>query len=227
MRLSFVMQACQLDHIAITAPSLGVGVEWVERTLGVRLQPGGEHPRMGTHNALLRLGDSVYLEVIATNTAAPSPGRPRWFGLDQIAADSPPRLATWIARTDDIHAAAAACTEAVGEIELMSRGSLDWLITIPADGSLPIDGVAPTLIEWHTRSHPAHLLANRDCSLLRLDGFHPESDRVQKALISLGLQNALVVNPLPHGEIPYLVAQIETPLGLRTLGGRPSKPSPS
>jgi hypothetical protein len=108
----------------------------------------------------------------------------------------------------------------------MSRGLLNWLITIPADGSLPIDGVAPTLIEWHTKSHPAHLLANRDCSLLRLDGFHPQSERVQKALISLGLQNALVVNPLPHGEIPYLVAQIETPLGLLTLGGRPSKLRP-
>lgn len=215
-----VMQACQLDHIAVTAPSLKVGIAWVETTLGVRLQPGGEHPRMGTHNALLRLGDSVYLEVIATNNAGPSPRRPRWFGLDQIAPDAPPRLATWIARTDDIHAAAAACTEALGEIELMSRGSLNWLITIPADGSLPIDGVVPTLIEWRTKSHPAHLFANRDCSLLRLDGFHPQTERVQRALISLGLQNALVVNPLPHGEIPYLVAQIETPLGIRTLGGR-------
>ena len=219
-RLPWVMWACQLDHIAVTAPSLKVGGAWVETTLGVRLQPGGEHPRMGTHNALLRLGDSVYLEVIATNNAAPSPGRARWFGLDPIAADAPARLATWIARTDDIRAAAAACTEALGEIEPMSRGSLNWLITIPADGSLPIDGVAPTLIEWSTKSHPAHFLANRDCSLLRLDGFHPQRDRVQQALISLGLQDALVVNPLPHGEIPYLVAQIETPLGLRTLGGR-------
>ena len=33
----------------------------------------------------------------------------------------------------------------------MSCGSLNWLLTIPADGSLPIDGVAPTLIEWHTK----------------------------------------------------------------------------
>jgi Glyoxalase-like domain len=214
------MQACQLDHITVTAPSLKAGIEWVETTLGVRMQPGGDHPRMGTHNALLRLGDSVYLEVIAINNAGSSPGRPRWFGLDQIAPDAMPRLAAWIARTDDIHAAAAACTEALGEIELMSRGSLDWLITIPADGSLPMDGVAPILIEWHTKPHPAHLLTNRDCSLLRFDGFHPQSERVQKALISLGLQNALVVNPLPHGEIPYLVAQIETPLGVRTLGGR-------
>jgi hypothetical protein len=221
------MQACQLDHIAVTAPSLKAGIAWVETKLGVPLQPGGDHPRMGTHNALLRLGDSVYLEVIAINNEVPSPGRPRWFGLDQIAPDASPRLAAWIARTNDIHGAVAACTEALGEIELMSRGSIDWLITIPPDGSLPMAGVAPTLIEWHTKPHPAYLLPNRDCSLLRLDGFHPQSERVEMALISLGLQSALAVTPLPPGEIPYLVAQIETPLGLRTLGGRPSKLSPS
>ena len=102
----------------------------------------------------------------------------------------------------------------------MSRGTANWLITIPADGSLPIDGVAPSLIEWHVDHHPAQLLDDHGCSLVRLEGCHWQSERVEQVLKSLGLQDAMVVNRLPPGERPYLVAQIETPHGLRTLGGR-------
>ncbi len=65
---------CQIDHIVITAPDLGAGAELVRRSLGVMPQAGGEHARMGTHNLLLKLGDSLYLEVIAPNPNAPEPG---------------------------------------------------------------------------------------------------------------------------------------------------------
>ena len=37
---------------------------------------------MGTHNRLLGLGTNVYLEVIAIDTEAAPPARPRWFSLD-------------------------------------------------------------------------------------------------------------------------------------------------
>ena len=69
----------RLDHIAVTAPSLAVGVEYVRQTLGVTPQVGGEHPRMGTHNYFLKLGEKVYLEVISINPDAPSPDRPDGF----------------------------------------------------------------------------------------------------------------------------------------------------
>ena len=67
------MTPCFIDHIAITAPTLEAGAELVYRSLGVKPQKGGEHPRMGTHNLLLRLGNSVYLEVISPDPAAKSP----------------------------------------------------------------------------------------------------------------------------------------------------------
>ncbi len=76
--------------------ALADGVAWVEATLGVPMQPGGRHPTMGTHNALLRLGRSAYLEVIAIDPDAPPPSRPRWYGLDDLAPDAPARLATWV-----------------------------------------------------------------------------------------------------------------------------------
>ena len=40
---------------------------------------------MGTHNLLMRIGDQVYLELIAIDPEAPTPGRPRCrFALKAI-----------------------------------------------------------------------------------------------------------------------------------------------
>jgi hypothetical protein len=181
-------------------------------------QVGGEHPRMGTHNFLLRLGDSVFLEVISPNPNAPKPARPRWFELDNLESNTPPRLALWVARTTDIHATLAACSEPLGNIEPMSRGQLNWLITIPSDGSLPFNGIAPTLIEWHTEAHIATKLQDVGCSLARLEAFHPEAHRISALLKSISVEGEISVAPLPAGERPYLVAYIQTPSGLKNLG---------
>jgi hypothetical protein len=211
------MLRSRIDHVAITAPSLAVGVDYVRRTLGVTPQPGGEHPGMGTHNALLRLGDALYLEVIAPNPKAPPLERARWFELDRLDPDAAPRLATWVARTDDIRAAVAALAEPMGDIEPMSRGHLQWLITIPADGSLPAQGIAPTLIQWLTGPHPASALRDQGVSLLRLEGFHPDAQRITAMLESIGFEGEFPVSPIESRMRPCLVAHLQTPVGVRQL----------
>ena len=211
------MPPCHIDHITITAASLAAGAELVWQMLGVKPQVGGEHPRMGTHNLLLRLGAALFLEVIAPNPAAPAPGRPRWFGLDNLRADAPPALSTWVVRTSNINASIAACPEALGPVEPMSRGALNWLITIPADGSVPVDGIAPALIEWQAASHPAARLEEHGLSLAKLEIFHPDPARVSRLLSAIGLVGPYCVSPLPAGSTPHLVAHIDTPQGLRVL----------
>lgn len=216
------MEACQmphsqLDHIAVTAPSLMGGVEYIRQILGVEPQVGGEHPPMGTHNYLLKLGEKIYLEIISVNPDAPSPNRPRWFRLDE-AVNQAPRLATWIARTNDIQAATSASPVSLGNIEPMRRGEVNWHITIPKDGSLPLGGVAPTLIQWQD-VHPADTLQDLGCSLIRLEGFHPEAERVSAMLETIGFQGQFSVSPLTPGDQPYLVAHIAAPTGLRELRG--------
>ena len=212
------MTPCQLDHLVITASTLAQGAAFVRQALGVDLQAGGEHPRMGTHNLLLRLGDGLFLEVIAVDPEAPAPSRPRWFALDELRADDPPRLSHWVARTDDIQRATAEACEALGSIEPITRGPLQWLITIPVDGRLPLSGIAPALIEWQTPPHPASRLADRGCTLQRLEAVHPQPRRVASLLASLGLAQAVQVSAPEAGAPPRLVAHILTPTGLRTLG---------
>ena len=194
-------------------------MEYVRQTLGVSPQGGGEHPQMGTCNRLLKLGESVYLEVIAVNPRVASPQRPRWFALDRIELEQAPRLATWVVRTNDISAAVAASPLPLGDIEPMSRGTLNWRITIPADGSLPLAGVAPNLIQWDQKIHPATSLPESGCRLVGLEGVHPEPELVAGVMVAIGFAGDFHVTSLPAGQRPHLVAHIRTPSGLRQLRG--------
>ena len=211
------MRRCQIDHITITAPTLEAGADYVRRALGVTPQAGGQHPRMGTHNLLLRLGEALFLEVISPDPHAARPARPRWFALDSLPPDAPASLAAWVARTPDIAASVAACSEAIGRIEPMSRGARNWQITIPADGTLPLNGIAPALIEWQAEDHPAAGLQDYGLSLARLELFHPEPERITRLLHSLSLDGPVTVSPLRGKPGACMVAHINTPQGLRML----------
>ena len=195
-----------LDHLVIAAPTLESGTAWLEALLGVPLQAGGKHAFMGTHNRLLRLG-SVYLEVIAIDSDAPAPNRPRWFGLDSLRLEQP-RLIHWVARTDDLERIAALSLEDLGVVTDAARGDLRWRITIPDDGHLPLDGLVPTLIEWRG-AHPVSRMPESLCELVSLIGTHPQPERVQAALESVGATLEVTA-----GEIPRLRAVISSPNGL-------------
>lgn len=209
----------ELDHLVVVAPTLAIGAEYVTRALGVAPQAGGSHPLMGTHNVVLRLGTRLYLEVIAIDPAAPHPERRRWFGLDDLPSHARPRLATWVARTSALEAAAEGVASRLGNVEAMTRGSLRWRITIPADGALAEGGLIPSLIEWHSELHPAANMRDSGCCLTMLEAFHPEPERLREELGRLGLSCALTVSALRAADPPYLVAHIDTPAGERLLGG--------
>jgi hypothetical protein len=208
-----------IDHLVVTASSLATGIEYVHDTLGVTARPGGRHPRMGTHNALVKLDDSTYLEVLAIDPAARPPGHPRWFGLDDLDAHSPPRLSAWVARVDDIHAAVAAIA-ALGEVKTMSRGSLEWLITIPADESVSAGGVMPVLIQWLNDPHPAQSLEDSGCTLDSLHGVYADGSRVARSMSKLTLEGRWSLCCATAEEKPGLVATIQTARGVRSLATR-------
>ena len=205
---------CEIDHLVVTAPTLESGADHVWQALGVRPGPGGQHPRMGTHNLLLRLGESQFLEVIAPDPAAARPDRPRWFALDELAPDATPRLAGWVARTDDLRGCPAAVLRDAGDIETMTRGTRQWLITIPADGRLPLGGAMPMLIEWQTPRAPAGVgLPAAGCALAALGLRHPQPGRLEGLLALAGLAGRVAT----EAGAPGLWADVATPTGPRRL----------
>jgi len=204
-----------IDHLVVTARSRGEGIAWLADALGVTPVMGGEHPRMGTHNALVRLGDATYLEVIAPNPQAPRPDRPRWFDLDRLAPAAAPRLATWVVRASDIDAAAAAASLPLGPIEAMTRGTLAWRLTVPGDGGLVLDGAAPSLIQWARHDHPAAALPDQGCRLEGLTIRHPQADRLAAMLRNIGFDGPLTLTP--STEDWALDATIQTPAGVCVL----------
>jgi hypothetical protein len=125
-------------------------------------------------------------------------------------------LATWVVRTTDINAALAASPVVSGYVLPMTRGDLNWLITVPRNGSLPLQGIAPTMIQWQG-PHPARRLNDCGCSLARLEAFHPRADKVSTMLRAIGFQGEFGISAVPTGVPPRLVAHILTPTGLRQI----------
>jgi hypothetical protein len=145
-----------LDHLIFGVPVLEDGVRQLETRWGVRAQPGGHHQGLGTHNALLGLGQGTYLELIAPDPDRPPPVRPRPFGLDAL---DHPRLVAWAVRGDDLEArvahARAQGYDPGDPLELQrttAQGTpLRWRLTPKALAGGPI----PFLIDWGDAVHPS------------------------------------------------------------------------
>lgn len=211
------MLSSAIDHLVVTAPTLASGIQYVEQTLGCKMQPGGQHSRMGTHNALLKIGDDCYLEVISIDPDAQPPQRNRWFELDTLLPETRPRLATWVMRTNDIHKVTNATDLELGVVEDMSRGSLEWQITIPPDGRLPLHGIAPAVIQWKDDVHPASRLPESSVSLLQLVGHHPDARHITALLNAASFESPFSVTQPPDGVSIGLTADFQTPKGLIVL----------
>lgn len=199
-----------LDHLVIAARTLEDGRAWLEGRLGVPMQDGGQHDHFGTHNALLSLGPDGYLEVIAIDPDAPAPDRPRWFGLDtpemHERLQDGPALIHWVAAVEKL--------EPGPEVLELTRGDNRWALTVPENGGLPMDGVAPSRIQWHTPPPPTRL-TDVGVRLGRLHLGTPQPDTLRAVLDTLNFRGEVEVYEAPQAE---LRAVLETPDGLVTLG---------
>jgi hypothetical protein len=206
--------AAALDHLIVAASTLAGGIDYVAKLTGVAPRPGGKHALMGTHNALMNLGDRVYLEVMAIDPDGVKPARRRWFDLDDagIRAElaATPRLVAWVARTADIDGDVRRCPIALGRVHPIARAEYRWRMTIPDDGKRPADGIAPALIQWDVAAHPTDALPESGVSLTALAASHPDPDAIRRALAALDLAAVLSLARDPY---PRLVATLATPRG--------------
>jgi hypothetical protein len=203
-----------LDHLIYATPDLDATVAALTEQLGVRPAAGGQHPGLGTRNALLGIGPRIYLEIVGPDPAQPRPNGPRWFGLDTLDA---PRLVTWCAAASDLllrQAAAHAGGVPLGEVRRGGRVrpdgvALSWEVTSPF--TVIARGLVPFLIDWGASPHPA-LTAPDGVCLRQFTLEHPEPDGVRRQLAVLGIDV-----PVTAAEQPALVAQLASPRGLVTL----------
>jgi hypothetical protein len=206
------------DHLIVAAASLEQAIDWIEGRLAARATPGGRHVAMGTHNALLRLGPRLFLELLAIDPDGSAPHRPRWFDLDEprmrATLAEGPALIHWVVRSRDIDSDVSRSTMDLGTVLPMQRGDFKWRISVPDDGHLPGRGLVPTLVEWSDERHPADALPESGVQLVALAGEHPEPAPVRTALAALGLSETLKVT---YGSTPRLAAMLRTPRGIVTL----------
>jgi hypothetical protein len=201
-----------IDHLVYGAPDLRVAVDDLDERFGVRAQRGGKHIGLGTHNALLALGPSTYLEVIAPDPDQPKPAIPRPFGLDDLTQ---PRLVGWAVACDDIDTAVAnwrAHGYEPGEVIDMQRSSpsgtvLRWRLTLNALEGGPV----PFLIAWGDTEHPARSAPTG----LTLEAFEIEQpDPASLTPVLAPLAADVTVKPARRTQ---LVAHMRGPSGLKEL----------
>jgi hypothetical protein len=200
----------KVDHLVYAAPDLQTGIDAIDKLLGVHATQGGQHPGMGTRNALVALGPSTYLEIIGPDPEQPKPAGPRRFGIDDLKA---PRLLTWVAKGTRLESFADRARRdgvALGPVISGSRRrpdgvSLSWRYTDP--NAVVADRLVPYFIDWGSSPHPAATAA-KGASLVALRAEHPDAQRVGKMLRQLGL--ALPVQPGPK---PALIATLDGPKG--------------
>lgn len=130
-----------IDHILIAVQDLDLAIE-VYQQLGLQVLRGGDHPKMGTRNALVPLADGTYLELIGI-----------W---DETLADqmtpnlvrvmhSENRLANFALESDDLDADVAAIRARGFEFGDVREGErlrpdgvrVAWRSAMPADPHLP------------------------------------------------------------------------------------------
>jgi hypothetical protein len=200
----------RVDHLVYATPDLKVGIDAIEKLLGVRATPGGQHPGAGTRNALVALGPTSYLEIIGPDPEQPHPPGPMRFGIDGLKG---PRLAAWAAKGQDLERLAADAVRngvKLGPVGSGSRKRMDgvllsWRFTSPA--TVLADGIVPFFIDWGKTPHPAQTAA-AGAMLVGLCAEHPDALRVGEMLRKLGLDLRVTGAPAPA-----LIATVDCPKG--------------
>ena len=200
----------RVDHLVYATPDLNRGVEEIEKLLGVRATAGGQHPGRGTRNALLALGPTTYLEIIAPDPEQPPPKEPRPFGIDGLKES---KLVAWFVTGQDlerIRSEAVRKGVPLGQVRSGTRRrpdgvQLQWKFTDP--WVQVADGIVPLFINWGDSPHPART-AVKGATLISLRAEHPNEQSVRAMLQHLGVDL-----PVKRGDTPALIAVIESPRG--------------
>jgi hypothetical protein len=209
----------ELDHLTVIAPNLVEGVSHVRNCLDVDVPFGQRHAYMGTHNHLLQLGDLTYLEIVALDPDAEGPSRRRWFNLDDQRTvkedwDAGRRLRAWVARTDAIESVLERRESIFGKKVSLPWSNPSFAFTVPEDGTLPLGGAAPSLIDRRGKSRSMATIADLGARLRSFSLAHPDPVAISALYRDLDIDRPPAI--VQGNDLRYR-ALIDTPGGLREL----------
>jgi Glyoxalase-like domain len=184
------------------------GIAFVEEGTGVRAAFGGVHPGAGTRNALVSLGASRYLEIIAPDPEQSGSDDPR-----RLKKLTEPRLVAWAAHPGDIVAFAARLQSENVAATGPNPGSrkrpdgrvLNWkTLTLNNDAG----GLLPFFIEWSAGSLHPSMDSPPGCRLILFEAIAPHPDALARSAAQLNLDL-----PISQGTPAHLHAIIAGPKG--------------
>ncbi|MBS1789310.1 MAG: VOC family protein [Acidobacteria bacterium] len=203
-----------VDHLVLGVNDLQKGIEWFEKTTGVRPMVGGRHPNRGTQNALVSFGGRQYLELLAPDPQ--QAGHERAADLLKLTA---PRLVLWASATNEIDVLAQNAKTAKLAVAGPLDGSrmrpdgklLKWRsfsVAREADKEIVYFNVVPFFIQWDKDSlHPSQD-SPTGCQLLSLEFAHPEAESVSAVMKTLGISANVA-----KASSPSIKATLKTPKG--------------
>jgi hypothetical protein len=195
-----------VDHLLYASPDLDLGIAEIERLTGVRPRYGGRHLGLGTHNALVSLGDRTYLEVIAPDPSQVDVDQALPYGIGSLHT---PAVRAWAAAPEDIETAVREAKVAgvdYGDVTAHSRKTPDgedvrWRM---ATRSTTEEGLAivPFLIDWGATTHPSQV-APGGVRLVEFRIFAPRPAEILQQLRAIGSEV-----PVSAADVPGLEAVI-------------------
>lgn len=208
------------DHFVVGISNLEAGMQLFEDASGVRPAFGGSHAHIGTHNALISLGEKTYLEIIAPDPQADMAALdPELRALFRDPLENMHELTPFLWAVGSTHLEQTAALLKLEGIRLspLEAGArtrpdgsrLEWramFITHPQGPGLPF------FIEW---KDPASAPATDSPAGCRLKSFavsHPRADRVRAIVSRLG-----IAATISQSQDPGLVIKLDCPSGGVTL----------
>ncbi len=204
----------RLDHLVYAVPDLDEGISFIKDLLGIEVYPGGQHPRFGTHNAIVRIGNHTYLEIISSDPSNPKEF-PLWMGISNVT--SPGRLTRWAIShplNESVMKGLKSYNEAlahisIGEREKPDGSTLVWKLTPPI--SHPMIESCPFFINWPEGIHPTTSLPMQ-CELTEIKVFSRRSKKINGFLNNLRMEFQL-----KQGDEDKIEAIFNSPKGMIRL----------
>ena len=163
----------KLDHIVFGSYTLEEGTEFVENILQTKLSDIGYHKEMGTHNRVIRISETIYLEVISIDPKISNLNNKKWFNLDNPNLQSKlkklPQIIGYVIEYKDFN-----MSKYYDPFFEASRSNYKWQFAMPTyknniiDSEIISTGIIPSLISWKSEK-PIYQMKKNQFELISLE----------------------------------------------------------